>query len=109
MAETSGEVIDSTTGVRAAPVYVNPAFAGGGYNSSMVEARLATLETQIGHVQSDLEKLASIPSDLAALKVTVDNLPTKDYLTGRFDLQFRWIAGLVGIMLTVATLIIKLA
>lgn len=79
--------------------------SGGGTSGGGMEARLAKLEAQMEHVQSDLAKLASVPVDLAAVKA---EFVTKDFLTSAFDRHLKWTLGIVGIMLTIATLIIKL-
>ena len=81
---------------------------GGGTSGGGMEARLAKLEAQTEHLQADMAKLASVPTDIATIKV---EMVTKDYLhqvlNEAFDKHLRWTLGIVGAMLTLATAIIK--
>src|SRR4051794_4000330 len=79
---------------------------GGGTSGGGMEARLAKLEAQMEHVQADLTKLGPVPADVSALRVTVDNLPTKDYVSDAFKTHLHYTLGIVGAMITIATLIL---
>ena len=76
---------------------------GGGTSGGGMEARLAKLEAQMEHVQSDLTKLAGVPVDIATIK---GDMVTKTYLDRAFEKHLHWTLGIVGAMLTIATLII---
>ena len=67
-----------------------------------MEAKIATLEAEMAGVRAGLDKLASVPVDIATLrgdlKVTdakVDTLPTKDWIATRLQIY-------VGIMAAIS-------
>jgi hypothetical protein len=80
---------------------------GGGTYDGM-EARIAKLEAHMEHVQSDLAKLGGLPADIAGMKSDIGNLPTKDYLSQQFDVQFRWIIGVVTMVVAIVGLIVRM-
>ena len=59
------------------------------------------------HVRADLDKLTSLPMQVSVMQVTVDNLPTRRDVTDAFDRHLKWTLGIVGLMLTAATVIIS--
>jgi hypothetical protein len=87
--------------------HVNPPPSGG--DGGGMESRLAKLETQMGHVESDLGKLAGVPADIAGMKVAIDNLPTKDYLSGLLNRHFLALCAAGSAIAAVTTLILKFA
>jgi hypothetical protein len=76
--------------------------AGDGGTSGGMEARLAKLEAHIEHVRGDLQRLAGVPADLAALKARLDQVPDKDWVGAKMR---NWVGGGVALLtlVTVAT------
>ena len=80
---------------------------GGGTFGGM-ESRVAKLEAHVEHIQRDLTKLGEVPTDVAAMKRDIAALPTKEYLSNQFDVQFRWITGATALIVALIGLIVKL-
>lgn len=72
---------------------------GGGGTFDGMEARVAVLESHVEHIREDLAKLSGMPAETAELKVKIDNLPTKDWVSDRLD-------KLLGKQVTVTALIV---
>lgn len=68
---------------------------GGGGNSPDMEPRVKALETHMEYVRRDLERLSSVPADLATVKERVSHLPTKEYLVRLIVGALALIAALV--------------
>lgn len=68
---------------------------GGGGNFPDMEPRVKALETHMEYVRRDLERLASVPADLATVKERVSHLPTKEYLVRLIIGALALIAALV--------------
>ena len=68
-----------------------------------LEPRVAKLEAHMEHVRTDLAKLAEVPTQLAALRAKVEELPTKDWMGQHLR---NWIVG-VGGLLTIVTVAIR--
>ena len=81
---------------------------GGGGTFGGMEARLAKLEAQMEHVQSDLTKLGSLPADVAGMKSNLANLPTKDYLGEKLDRHLRNTGIIFAIIATIFGTVFKL-
>lgn len=81
--------------------------SGDGTSGGM-DGRLGKLEAQMEHVQADLGKLAGVPADLAALKVQVEHLPTKDYLSEQLDKHLTKTGVIVAIIATIFGVVFKL-
>ena len=80
---------------------------GGGGTSGGMEARVAKLEAHVEHIRDDLAKLAPLPVEMAGMRSDISNLPTKDYLSQQFDKQFRWITGIVLVVVAIAGAIVR--
>lgn len=69
---------------------------GGSGTSDGMEVRVARLEAHMEHVVKQVDRLADIPTDLAVLKVKVNELPTKGWLVTGLLLSLGAIAALIA-------------
>ncbi len=65
-----------------------------------MEARVAKLEANVGHIMSDVETMRAGMADarerLAALEVKVDHLPSKGFIVTALIMGLAVIAGFIG-------------
>jgi len=67
-----------------------------------MEAKIATLNAHMEHVRADLGRLADVPERLGRVEVQVNNLPTKDYLSGKLGDLLRNTVLSIGLIVSIA-------